>query len=240
MVPEKKVLDEADWRTGVSPSSRSSMKALVAVFVGGGVGVLVAAAAATLADGDPGVWSTAALWVGMAAAVVHSLFVLRARGLFKLQPADLVWGLGGAILLRLLAGVISSADSHPFPTVDSAITPLSSWALREVLPAGLIGPVVEELFFRAVLVVATYRLLRLYLGSPSAGAVSTVASAGAFVLLHAAFTPLVLADSLQLFALGIACSLLVLLTGRVWGALLLHVTYNGSFLLLAFVGSVLT
>lgn len=215
------------------------MSALAAVLVGGGLGVLAAAVVNGLTNGVSGLVPTAALWTGMLVAVILSFVVQRTPGLFQLRFSDVVWGIGGAALLRTVAGLISGATAAPFPTTNGVTVSLSSWAVQEGLPAGLIGPVVEEMFFRAVLLVALYRLFRPRAGAITAGAASALISAGLFVLLHAAFAPLALSDSIQLLALGLVCSLLVLLTGRIWGALLLHITYNASFLLLAVVGSLL-
>ncbi|WP_187358382.1 CPBP family intramembrane glutamic endopeptidase [Microbacterium testaceum] len=215
------------------------MRAIIAVLFGGGLGILLSAGVAALTPGTSGLLPTAVLWSGMAVAVVCALVAQRAPGLFQLRFADVVWGLGAAALLRLLGGSVSNAGVAPFPTANGTTVSLSSWVIQEGLPAGLIGPVVEELFFRAVLVVVLYRLLSPRVGHGIAGVAAVLVSAGGFVLLHAAFAPLQASDSVQLFALGAVCAVLVITTGRVWGALLLHVTYNASFLLLAVVGSLL-
>ncbi|WP_058623623.1 CPBP family glutamic-type intramembrane protease [Microbacterium testaceum] len=110
----------------------------------------------------------------------------------------------------------------------------------EAVPAVVIAPVVEELFFRVAVLVATYQIFRKIVGALAAAVGSTIASSGGFVLLHAAFAPVAGAEGFQLMLLGITCSLTVLLTGRIWGAVLTHSIYNGLFLALAYVGSVLS
>jgi len=59
------------------------------------------------------------------------------------------------------------------------------------------------------------------------------------VLLHSAFESLALASGVQLFVVGAVCALTVLLTGRMWGAVCIHVVYNVSFLMLAVLGTML-
>ncbi|MDF2045933.1 CPBP family intramembrane metalloprotease [Microbacterium sp. Kw_RZR3] len=113
------------------------------------------------------------------------------------------------------------------------------WWLTTATSAGVIAPVVEEFFFRAVVLVATYQLLRRSTGAPAAAVTSALVSAGGFVLLHAAFSAEGLTDGIQLFIVGATCSALVLLTGRIWGAVVVHIAYNVSFLALVVLGSVL-
>jgi len=48
-----------------------------------------------------------------------------------------------------------------------------------------------------------------------------------------------LIDGVLLFTVGAVCSLTVLLTGRIWGAVLIHIVYNASFLALVIVGTAL-
>ncbi len=220
------------------PSPEASMRAIIAVLFGGGLGVLLAVGVAALAPGTSGLLRTAILWSGMAVAVVCALVVQRAPGLFRLRFADVVWGLGGAALLRLIGGVVSNASVAPFPTANDTTASLSSWVVQEGVPAGLIGPVVEEMFFRAVLVVALYRLLSSRLGPATAA-------------LRRHWSPRVpscfCTQRLRLcnYLTRSSCSLWGRVRGsrtsdrRVWGAILLHVTYNASFLLLAVVGSLL-
>ncbi len=97
----------------------------------------------------------------------------------------------------------------------------------------------EEFFFRAVILVTAYRLLRRSVGSLAGGMSAALISAGTFVLVHQAFAPLPLAAAFQLSLLGIVCAAVVLSTGRIWGAVLAHVVYNVTFLGLGVMGSLL-
>jgi membrane protease YdiL (CAAX protease family) len=187
-------------------------------------------------------WATVAsllpLWLGLAASA--ALFLVRARpkGLLRFRATDLVWGLGLGLALRLVQGVLERADLRPFPTVQTVGGPFSiGWWLEQVVASGVVAPVVEEFFFRAVVLVTIYRLLRRETGAVAAGAAALLCSAGAFVLLHEAFALLSVMAAVQLFFVGAVCGALVLLTGRIWGAVLVHVVYNATFIGLAVIGT---
>lgn len=184
--------------------------------------------------------SSVVLWAGMAAAVVFAFLRGRPSGLLKFRPIDVFWGACFAVCLRICEGWLTGSDKTAFPSVVALDGKLpADWWLSTALPATLLGPVVEESFFRCVILVCVYQMLRRSTGSVAAGATSTLVSAGGFVVLHSAFVPLSLPDAIQLFLLGATCSVLVLLTGRVWGALLVHSIYNATFVVLIVLGSVL-
>lgn len=182
-----------------------------------------------------------ALWVGMLAAVGAAITRARPAALFRFKAIDILWGIGIGLMLRVGAGALEGVNALPFPTLGSP-DPAHSvvrWS-REVVPTVLVAPVIEELFFRAVLLVAIYQLLRRSVGALAAGLTAALVSAGAFVMLHAVFTAVGFVSALELFALGIACSATVLSTGRIWGAVLMHASYNGCFLVIALIGSFLS
>lgn len=212
---------------------------LAVASVGLGGGVLGAGLAAVLLPGLP-IVSTVALWLGLVAATVFAFLRARPAGLMRIRPTDLLWGFGLGLVLRVLQGWISSADTAAFPSTSGGTGAANaSWWLIEVLPAGLVGPMVEEFFFRAVLIVAVYQVLRRSVGPVAAATTALLLSAGVFVMLHGMRGVLFLNDGLILFAVGAACGLVVLLTGRLWGAVLLHVVYNVSYLALVVVGAAL-
>ncbi len=184
--------------------------------------------------------SLLALWAGLLGAVVWAFVRARPAGILTFRPTDLVWGLGVGLGLRLVQGLLSDANSAPFPASASFFGLLSVGNAGDIFAAGFAGPVIEEFFFRAVLLVALYQLFRRSLGHVAAGVTATLASAGAFICLHAAFGALSLSDGLQLFLVGVACSGLVIMTGRIWGAVLAHIVYNFSFVLLGVLGTALT
>lgn len=213
---------------------------VLTVALGGlGAGVFGAGISNLLLPGIP-IASTLALWAGLVAATAYSFARARPAGLLRVRLTDLVWGLGLGLALRALQGWVSGADMRAFPSADGTQgVPSVTWWLTEFLPAGFIGPIVEELFFRAVVLVVVYQVLRRSVGELAAAATALLVSAGLFVLLHGMRGSLLLADGVMLFAVGASCGLLVLLTGRLLGAVILHVVYNVSFLALAVAGAVL-
>jgi len=205
-------------------------------------GLAFGMAAALLIYRSPLSWAPEAslltLWAGMGVAICAAIARARPAGLLQFKATDILWGVGVGVLLRLGAGAISGANVSSFPATGSldGLVPIRWWWTQAV-PAALVAPVVEELFFRAVVLVAIYQLLRRSVGSLPAALTAALFSAGTFVLLHAAFAAVEFVSGLELFALGMVCSATVLLTGRIWGAVLIHAVYNAAFLALIFIGT---
>lgn len=227
----------ADWRLGGRAVNRWGSTELAVALFGLGLGILLARVVATLPYPYASLLSLAALWLSLLAAVAFALLRARPVGLFRYRAVDLLWGLGLGLALRFMQGALSGANASAFPSVSDSGESLRGWVVAQAVPAGGFGPVIEEVFFRAVLLVALFELLRRSSGSLAAGVAATLISTGAFVCLHAAFAPLTLVDALSLAIVGAVCANLVLLTGRLWGAVLLHAMYNLSFLSLVAIGS---
>ncbi|WP_060915985.1 CPBP family glutamic-type intramembrane protease [Microbacterium oleivorans] len=185
--------------------------------------------------------STAVLWIGMIVPAVIAFRKGRPAGLLRFRPADIVFGVALGLGLRLIDGWVTDAASRPFPTgspLGGSLSP--SWVLTEAIPAGLVGPVVEEFFFRTVVLVAVYSLLRRPAGSFAAAIAAVLVSTATFIMIHAVDGSLPLSESLSVGALGLTAALLVMLTGRIWGAVLLHLVYNASLLALMAAGTALS
>lgn len=227
-----------DWRQGGQAVRRWDTAVIASVAIGGGFGIIVAGLLNGIHQSGWSAASLVALWTGLLGAVTFAFSRARPAGLLRFRPIDLVWGAGVGLALRITQGIVSDANNSPFPSSSSTVD-MSSLDDFNVLAAGLVGPVIEELLFRAVLVVTIFAMLRRSVGPVAAAVTATLASAGSFVCLHVAFAPLTLIDGLQLFLVGVACSLLVLLTGRVWGAVLAHVFYNLGFVVLGVLGAAL-
>ncbi|SCY46396.1 hypothetical protein SAMN05216488_1914 [Microbacterium sp. LKL04] len=180
--------------------------------------------------------STVVLWVGMLVPVAVAFRRGWPAGLLRFRAADLVYALALGLGLRLLDGWVTDAASRPFPTAD----PTPSWLLTEALPAGLIGPAVEEFFFRTVILVAVYSLLRRPAGRLAAAVAAVLVSTATFILIHVVDGSLPVAESISVGAVGLVCATLVILTGRIWGAVLVHVVYNATMLLLLAAGGVIS
>jgi membrane protease YdiL (CAAX protease family) len=199
-----------------------------------GVGVIGGTLMSRLDTQYAPILSLATLWLGLMVGVLYAFLRSRPAALLTLKPQDFLWGAVLGLALRLIQGVTSDAGSSPFPSPGSGTDPHA-----QALLAGVLGPVVEEVFFRGVVVVVVYQLLRRSIGVASAATSAALFSTGAFVLIHAVFQPLTLVDGFGLFLVSMTCSGVVLLTGRLWGAVLAHMIYNATFLALVLLGGAL-
>ncbi|WP_288121560.1 CPBP family intramembrane glutamic endopeptidase [Microbacterium sp. 69-7] len=236
--PGRRRRKRTDWRLGGTAVRRWDLSVLSAALIGVGLGVVGGGAVSRIAAPWAATASTVVLWLGLGAAVAFAFARSRPAGLLRFRPIDVLWGVGLGLGLRLLQGWVSGVDAAAFPSamaLDGGLP--SGWWLTEAIPAGLVAPLVEEFFFRTVVLVAVYQLLRRSVGGVAAGVTAALVSAGGFVLLHATAGALTLVDGIQLFAVGGTCALVVLLTGRIWGAVLTHVVYNVSYLVLVVVGT---
>lgn len=224
-------------RASESGERRRLVTGLLVPLSLGVAGALISIALGVSLARPGGVLALVTLWAFLLAGFIYFALTVPIGSLFAFRGSDVVWGVGVAVVLRLLEGLLLGAAFAPFPAVSSPS--VAAWIGEVVLPAGLIGPLVEELYFRAFLAVIVFRMLAPRTGQVIAGFAATCVSAGAFVLLHACFAPLPLLDALILLAVGAACAALVLLTGRICGAILLHATYNFLFIVLAALGTVL-
>jgi membrane protease YdiL (CAAX protease family) len=177
----------------------------------------------------------------LAVAVVFAFTRSRPDGILKALPVDLLWGLGLGMGLRLLQGVSEGANSAAFPVVANLSGGLPpEWFFANVLPAAVVGPLVEEFFFRAVVLISVFQYLYRPVGAIAAALTGLLVSVGSFVLLHSLFGPLSLQAAVQLAIVGTTCGALVLLTGRIWAAVIAHSVYNISYLVLLAVGTMLS
>ena len=226
-----------DWRLGGTAMRRWSCAVLSIALFSVGAGVLAAGILSRLVPMFP-IASTVALWIGLAVAIAFATSRSRPAGLFRFHPSDIALGALLGVVLRLVDGWLSGANSAQFPSDGTlANGGVAQWMMQSAMPAGLIGPFLEELFFRAVILITVYEALRRSTGVAAAGATAVLASAGGFVLLHGLFDAVPLGYGIQLFALGVAAGLMVMLTGRVWGAVAIHMAYNVVYLVVVAAGS---
>ena len=90
-----------------------------------------------------------------------------------------------------------------------------------------------------MVLVAVYSAVRRLAGKAVAAFSATVVSTALFVMAHAILAPLTVDALVSLALVGIVGSVLVLATGRIWGAVLVHVVYNASWVALATAGTLL-
>lgn len=178
------------------------------------------------------------LWAGLITSVAASFRREVPAGLLRFATRDIIWGLSLGLTLRVVQGAISSANTTPFPsTPEEGAAQGQGAALSFIVTSGLISPIVEEFFFRGLILVCVWQILVRSLNLVVAGAISLTISTLAFMALHLVFAPLGEAQLTQLALVGVLCGVCTVATGRVWGAVLTHLVYNASFLGLLALGS---
>ncbi|WP_150463149.1 CPBP family intramembrane glutamic endopeptidase [Nesterenkonia ebinurensis] len=184
--------------------------------------------------------SSLVLYTGMAVPVVIAIRRSRPRGLFRIRWTDILWGLTLGLLLRIVQGWLEVAAGSPgglpaYSTLNGALGG-ATWLLTGLLIPILIAPLVEEFLFRGVVLVSVYRTARRGL---EAGILAIVASAATFVAIHSVTGINRWDEPTYLFLVGLTCGVLVLLTGRIWGAVFVHIVFNGIWVVLALAGTAL-
>lgn len=202
--------------------------ALGGFFLGGGLGTVV-------------------LWAALLVPVVLAYRRGIPRGLLTFRAVDVLYGVVLGCALRLIQGWLAatfggSGALPSYPSLDGALPAL--WWLEDLLGGALVAPVVEELFFRGLLLVVIFTLVRRFAGNDSAGVglggfVAIVASTGLFVVTHFLTGTLSTDAAASLTSVGLVCGMLVIFTGRIWPAVLVHVVYNGMGALLVVAGTLL-
>jgi membrane protease YdiL (CAAX protease family) len=232
------------WREGGTSVQRWGWELVGWSIVALGVGVIGATLATEFVGGAfGGLLSQVVLWLAFAAPVVFAFVRSRPRGLLAFRPVDLLYAvvLGG--MLRLAQGWLEvraggSGEWPSYPSIGGALP--SSWFFDELLTSVVIAPVLEEFFFRGLVLVALYTAVRRMAGRDVAMFASAIMSTGLFVVAHTLLAPLAWDAVVSLALVGLTTSLLVLLTGRIWAAVLTHVIYNGLWVALATVGTLLS
>ena len=181
------------------------------------------------------------IWVPLLAAVVFATLglgragALRRLGL-RLRPLDVLWGVGIGLIARVLDAVVNlvvvgSTGLEPVPTIDGG--PAVGVLVATVLARVLLAPVVEEVFFRGLLQRSTARLLSTptRLDARGAAVMAVITTSLVFALMHAlvgSFSPAgLLVTLVSTTVFGLLVGTLAARTGRIGGAIVAHVVFNG-------------
>lgn len=228
-----------DWRLGGRAVRRWDGVVLAVGCASGAAGAIAAVIIAQSGVSSPAVVSLVTFWMGMTVGIIFAFARARPAGLLRITPSDVLWGVSCGLALRIVQGWVSTPQAFPSTGYPGSSVPMEWW-VSTFVPATVVAPIVEEFFFRALVLVAVYQLLRRTVGGLAAGTTALLVSAGLFVIAHAIFTGLSSSESLQLMFVGAVCAALVLLTGRIWTAVVAHLSFNLAFLLLSVAGTVLS
>ncbi|MFF2487707.1 CPBP family intramembrane glutamic endopeptidase [Microbacterium sp. NPDC058062] len=233
-----------DWRLGGRTVFRWREGLLATALISLGAGVLLGSLVAAVWDSP---WaaasSTAIVWIGMLLPVVWAFTRSRPIGLLRVRAIDVLYGVVLGALLRTTQGWIEGLDGTPaeWPGIVQVGGSVPLWSmLFDVVGPVMVAPVVEELFFRAVVLVSLYTVLRRPFGKVTAGLAAALGSTALFVVIHGISGAADVSGVVSLSLLGVVCAALVLLTGRIWGAVLVHAVYNASYVALAVLASAMT
>jgi len=196
-------------------------------------------------------------WFGIVAyglVVVYLAIVSFTRGQrslvkdfgLKFRWIDLPLGLGIAVVARILSAIfvlVATGLTGTLPEGGNVqLGDDKLWAvLYGVLIGSLLAPLVEELFFRGLVLRAVRHAVLRGPGrlrpQPAvadvqkwAAGIAAVVSAALFAALHfnSAFDPtLIIALTLSTFAFGLLNAIVTLRTGRMGAAIIAHVLFNG-------------
>ncbi len=170
-----------------------------------------------------------AVWIPLSAAVVVACLrhgsgsLIRDFGL-RFRPIDLLWGVAIGLLARVLASlleIISYGSTVP-PPIRFAADYDAWWVFAVILAPVVIGPLVEEVFFRGL-------LLRAVLAQCRSSVLAVVVSGVVFAVAHAVQLPPgagMLIAGVSTLVLGLAAGSVAVFTGRIGAAVVAHVTFN--------------
>lgn len=237
------------WWSGGSTVRAWNGELLGWSVIGLGAGMLLGAWLGMLFGG---VWGQAALWAALLTPVFLAFRRGIPRGLLALRPVDLLYGVVLGLVLRIMQGwsAVAFGGSGALPSYASLDGSLPAlWWAEDLLAGGIVAPVIEELFFRGILLVALFSVVRRSArraspdrrgaGIRRAGIVSVAVTTVLFVLTHQLVSALTPDAAVALTLLGIATGALVVLTGRIWPAVLVHIVFNLSGVGLIVAGTLL-
>lgn len=185
-------------------------------------------------------FSYLATWVPLLGTVVFASFVRGKRSLrldFGLQFRwlDILYGLTLGFFLRSIATVIEIAYFGRPAGGGVTFGPVVYdvwWVLFPLLAPVLVAPIIEELFFRGLLQRAVLKTSRR--SAPAASRLPTFIAVAVSSLVFAAVHTLQAGTGTQMavvgwstLLLGIGLGALAAITGRLGGAVIAHVVFNG-------------
>lgn len=207
-----------------------------------GAGLLAGRAASALLPPETSeAGARAVVWVAMGGAAALAFSRSRPRGLLRVRLVDPLYGVVFGLLLRGLQGVVAGiADGPvPWPSTFAADGALPQSFIADALADTFVAATLEEFFFRGVVLICVYAIVRRLSGRVAAGIAAVAGETALFVVAHLVSGSAVGLDPIALAAVGVVAGVFVLGTGRIWSAVAVHVVFNASGYLLLAVGTLL-
>lgn len=181
------------------------------------------------------------VWTSMAVPVALAFARSRPRGLLRFRVIDLVYGVVFGILLRLVQGAVAGSGdgAAPWPSTFSTDGELPPAFIVDAVVGSLVTPPLEELFFRGVVLVSVFAVLRRGVGGVAARIAAVALSTALFVAAHELTAPRDPSDLVSLTLLGVVAGVFTIGTGRMWPAVVVHVVFNASGFALVAAGTIL-
>ncbi len=135
--------------------------------------------------------------------------------------SDVAIGAFAALVVRAIVEVVAPTGGA------SGFVPSAPALAVTLVSAVVVAPLVEEAFFRGLVLGAVADALANRMGRRSIAVVAVAISTAAFVATHAIAGGLESALLLGTTLTGIACGTLAVVTGRIWAPIAAHVVFNG-------------
>ncbi|MFD5213438.1 type II CAAX prenyl endopeptidase Rce1 family protein [Microbacterium sp. NPDC058345] len=234
--PPRRARQRHDWRDGGRTVKAWDESVLAIALVSLGISLLVAAAirasdsaliSALVADG--------VVLIGMLTAVVIAFLRARPKPLLRIRGVDVVYGLGFGLILRMVQGwlEVAAGASGALPAAPYE----GAWAFAGLGALSLAGPLIEEVFLRGVLLVTAYSVVRRMTSAAPAMITALLLSATASAVVHAWTGGTAWEAWLTPLIVALSCGALVMMTGRIWGAVFVHLVFSATHAVLAFAGA---
>nr|WP_249404880.1 CPBP family intramembrane glutamic endopeptidase [Plantibacter sp. CFBP 8798] len=153
---------------------------------------------------------------------------------WSVRPIDLLWGAAAGLLLRIIVSSLEVLSYGGLPaTAGNAVTLATAddvvYVIVTLLSVVLIAPVIEESFFRGLVLPSIIGILR------GGRWIAVVIGALLFAVLHLLAVTTVaqaIVVGVGTLLVGLGAGSLAVLTGRLGPAIVTHVVFNGSILAL--------
>jgi len=180
------------------------------------------------------------VWLPLVVALVIVLLVPGLRPTapstvrWSIRPIDLLWGAAAGLLLRIVVSSLEVLFYGGLPATAGTTVPLATadevvYVIVALLSVVLIAPVIEESFFRGLVLPSIIGILR------GGRWIAVVISALLFAVLHLLAVTTVaqaIVVGVGTLLVGLGAGSLAVLTGRLGPAIVAHVVFNGSILAL--------